>query len=294
MANRRLQQRGGDLIDQGDDADLGEAEMKIGLERRIDGRQQGLHHVVQQMTEADREQHREGGVVDGLAGGDGVGHGAGKMPCGTGFGHPPKRRTAFQGSGGRGVHRTSSILRRTGRQHHQPVETQRHPCSRRHMGQGGQELLIQRIAFAMDALLFVHLRLKAGALFHRIGEFAKAVRQLHATGIKLEPFRQARIGGLRPGQRRFLARVVGEKREPLQPQPGLDGGREHLGEDVRPAITRRRWKSPRAWPAWPAGRGRPGPVRPTYPEARCRHGCGRRRQPSRRSASAKGSQIRSR
>ncbi len=109
ITDRRLQQGCGDLIDQGDHADLGEAEMKVRLERWIDGGQQGLHHVVQQMAEADREQHREGGVVDGLAGGGGVCHGGGKMPCNVGFGHPLKRNPAFQGSGGNGVQRTSSI-----------------------------------------------------------------------------------------------------------------------------------------------------------------------------------------
>ena len=34
---------------------------------------------------------------------------------------------------------------------------------------GSQEILIQGIAFTMDALLFIHLGVEAAALFHGIG-----------------------------------------------------------------------------------------------------------------------------
>ena len=135
IAHRRLQQRGRDLVDQGDDADLGEAQMKIRFQVRIDRRYQRLHHVVQQMAEADREQHREGGVVGGLAGDGGIGHGGGKMPWDGRFGHPLKRKAAAR-DGGTGriirdraeeVSKAPRLCRGACRQHHQPVETQRHP-----------------------------------------------------------------------------------------------------------------------------------------------------------------------
>ena len=51
--DERLQHRRGDLIDQRDEADLTEVEVEIRLQIRIDRRQQRLHHVVEQVAEAD-------------------------------------------------------------------------------------------------------------------------------------------------------------------------------------------------------------------------------------------------
>ena len=58
-SDERLKNRGGDLVRQSDDADLTEVQTEIGLKFRIDGRQQRLHHVVQQVTEADGNNYRE-------------------------------------------------------------------------------------------------------------------------------------------------------------------------------------------------------------------------------------------
>ena len=64
--DQRLQQRGGELEREGDQADLGEIQRERGLEHRIHRRQQRLHHVVEQVAEADGEQDRKSG---------GAGHG---------------------------------------------------------------------------------------------------------------------------------------------------------------------------------------------------------------------------
>ena len=58
-ADQRLQQRRGDLERERDQADLAEVERVVLLQDRVDRRQQRLDHVVQQMREADRVQHRE-------------------------------------------------------------------------------------------------------------------------------------------------------------------------------------------------------------------------------------------
>ena len=52
----RLQQRRGELEREGDQADLAEVQMEARLEHGIHGRQQRLHHVVEQVAEADGEQ----------------------------------------------------------------------------------------------------------------------------------------------------------------------------------------------------------------------------------------------
>jgi hypothetical protein len=61
-ADDGLEDRGGDLIDQGDQADLGEVEVKAAFEQRVDRGQEHLHHVVQHVADADGDQHGEGGA----------------------------------------------------------------------------------------------------------------------------------------------------------------------------------------------------------------------------------------
>jgi len=53
VADKWLQQRGGDLEGQGNQADLAEIQMKRGFQDRVDGGQQRLDHVVEEMAEAD-------------------------------------------------------------------------------------------------------------------------------------------------------------------------------------------------------------------------------------------------
>ena len=52
----------------GDHADLGEAQAIVALEQRIDGGQQGLHHVVEQMTDTDHDQDDKGSFFSGRLG----------------------------------------------------------------------------------------------------------------------------------------------------------------------------------------------------------------------------------
>ena len=76
------------------------------------------------------------------------------------------------------------------------------------MGQGGQEFLVQRIAHAIDTRLLGHLDLKTGALLRGIGQFAKAVGQLHPAGIQLEAFGHAWIARADPRQCGFAHRIL--------------------------------------------------------------------------------------
>ena len=69
------------------------------------------------------------------------------------------------------------------------------------MGERGKEVLIHRVAFAVDAVLFVHLGSEAGALLVRVGQLAEAVRQFDAAGVQLEPLGHAGIVGGAAGQR---------------------------------------------------------------------------------------------
>ena len=84
-------------------------------------------------------------------------------------------------------------MRRARCQHHQPVEAERHPRGGRHLGERGEKVLIERVAFAVDAFLLRHFRGQPAALLHRIGELAEAVGKLDPADIELKPFYDARI-----------------------------------------------------------------------------------------------------
>jgi len=58
-ADERLQQRGGQLEGQGDQADLTEVEAEFFLEDRIDGREERLNRVIQKVREAQCEKQSE-------------------------------------------------------------------------------------------------------------------------------------------------------------------------------------------------------------------------------------------
>ena len=59
IADDRLKERRGDLIGEGDVADLSEVQMKGAFEDRIDRRQERLHHVVEEMAEAGCGEHTD-------------------------------------------------------------------------------------------------------------------------------------------------------------------------------------------------------------------------------------------
>src|SRR5258708_17174244 len=60
--DKRLEERRRRLAGERDQADLAEVEMERAFQQRIDRRDQRLHHVVEEMAEADGGQNREGGV----------------------------------------------------------------------------------------------------------------------------------------------------------------------------------------------------------------------------------------
>ena len=65
IANQRLQ-RGRQLIGQGNHADLHEAEVKIGLQDRVNRQDQRLDHIVEQVRHADGAKDGEGGSFTAL------------------------------------------------------------------------------------------------------------------------------------------------------------------------------------------------------------------------------------
>ncbi len=87
-----------------------------------------------------------------------------------------------------------------GGEHDEAVEAEGAARSRRHVGECREEILVKRIAIAVDALLLVHLRLEAAALLGCVGELAEAVRQLDAAAIELEALGNARVALLGAGE----------------------------------------------------------------------------------------------
>jgi hypothetical protein len=61
-ADHRLQQRSGDLTGQRDETNLTEAQSETLLQDGINGRQQRLHHVVEQVAEAEDPENPESGM----------------------------------------------------------------------------------------------------------------------------------------------------------------------------------------------------------------------------------------
>ena len=84
------------------------------------------------------------------------------------------------------------------------------------MGERGEEILVDGIAFAIDALLLVHLHFEARALFIRVGQLAEAVGEFYAAGIKLEAFRHARVVPAGARQGRLAARIFDQDRRAFQ------------------------------------------------------------------------------
>ena len=70
-----------------------------------------------------------------------------------------------------------------------------------------EKILVDRIALAMDALLFRHRRLEARALLGGIGQLAESVGKFHAAGIKLEALGDLVAARLWPRQRRQRQRI---------------------------------------------------------------------------------------
>src|SRR5215510_8958676 len=75
---------------------------------------------------------------------------------------------------------------RAGRQHHQPIKSERNPACGRHLTESREKIFIDRIALAMDPFFFSHRCLETDTLLRHIGELAKSVGKLNATRIQLK------------------------------------------------------------------------------------------------------------
>ena len=110
------------------------------------------------------------------------------------------------------------------------------PAGRRHLRERGNEVRIDRVAFSITALLFVHLRFEAPALFGWIGELAKGIGELHAAGIKLEPLREARILAVGSRQSGEVGRVLIEHGGATIAKLGFHFREQDAAEGIGPSI----------------------------------------------------------
>ena len=99
-----------------------------------------------------------------------------------------------------------------------------------------EEILVDRIALAIDARLLVHVGLEAAALLGRVGQFAEGVGEFDAAGIELEAFRDARIAGFGPRQRRLRDRIFAQDRGAAAGRDAARCARQDAAEDVRPGV----------------------------------------------------------
>src|SRR5206468_7626870 len=99
-----------------------------------------------------------------------------------------------------------------------------------------QKVFVKRIALTVKPLLFIHCHCKSTALLPSIGQFAKPVRELDATGINLEAFSDPRVGSLDTGQRRFGDGIFKQDGQTPLPQIWFYMLDEYFTEDVRPCV----------------------------------------------------------
>src|SRR3954454_15284312 len=104
------------------------------------------------------------------------------------------------------------------------------------MGERAQEILVERVALAVDALLLVHLGRKAPALLVRVGELAEGVRELDPADVKLEALREPGIVGRAAREGGFRERVFVEDRRAPVAEPRLDALDPHAAAGERPAV----------------------------------------------------------
>src|SRR5215208_2162061 len=80
------------------------------------------------------------------------------------------------------------------------------------MGEGGKEILVDRVVLPVDTLLLVHLCSKPPALLVWVGELAEGVRKLDAADIQLEALGDTRVTSRRPPERRLRRASQGRAR----------------------------------------------------------------------------------
>jgi hypothetical protein len=129
--------------------------------------------------------------------------------------------------------------RRAGGQHHQPVKAQRDAAGRGHMGQGCQKILVQRIAFAVDAVPFRPSRPRTGGAVRR----GRSVRQSRwPVPPRRHKARTVRPAAGRPARARQcrLGRGIAVKDRGPAPWPRCGSTRsdQHGGQHVGPGVVR--------------------------------------------------------
>jgi hypothetical protein len=97
-----------------------------------------------------------------------------------------------------------------GRQHYEPVEAERCTTCVRHIGQGCEQILVDWVRSAENALLLLHARREPLPLFNRIAQLVESVSQLDTAAIEFEALRNAWIIGPYLSERR-LAYWIGVK-----------------------------------------------------------------------------------
>src|SRR3954452_1264724 len=125
---------------------------------------------------------------------------------------------------------------RTACKHHHPIEAQRHTACLRHHSHRRQKLLVQRVAFAITPVLFVHGLRESKALLARVSQFAEAVGEFDPAGIDLEAFGHPRITWFDPGQCPLRCRILEQDSQSALPQVGFDMLHEYLAENIRPCV----------------------------------------------------------
>ncbi len=85
-----------------------------------------------------------------------------------------------------------------------------------------EELLIERIPFAVGCLFHIHFGFEPASLFDRIGQLSEAVGEFHPASIELEALGEARIAGQWTRQGGLFGRIFAEQREPTLPQLRFD------------------------------------------------------------------------
>src|SRR5271163_3495069 len=97
----------------------------------------------------------------------------------------------------------------SGRQHDQSVKPERDAGALRHpVIECGEEILVDRIGFAVERQLSRLVRRKAASLLGGIGQLAERVGEFEAAYVQLEALGKARVTRLWAGQRGERQRIV--------------------------------------------------------------------------------------
>ena len=97
-----------------------------------------------------------------------------------------------------------------GCQHNETVEAKRSAACFRHIGESGEEILINGTGDAENTLLFLHVIGESSTLFIWISQFVESIDEFNAATIQFETFGNARIIVGHPSER-GLACWVGMK-----------------------------------------------------------------------------------